>query len=147
MRSIAQDKPPTTSIKSLSFHNQQHQPTKARSIINMFVSSTALRHASRRLTTTSFRTVSSASKASNNSSRAKEEYFRKALPLLFASGAAAIGATQFTRVSCVQFSSQKVHFWASIFIATLSPKIFTCESVLFQLRHALSLYRSSIARF
>jgi len=61
----------------------------------MMFTSSAVRLASRRIATTSLRTVSSASKAKG---KTNEEFFRKALPLAFAGGVAAIGATQFGKV-------------------------------------------------
>jgi hypothetical protein len=66
----------------------------------MFASTSALRYATRRVATTSIRSISSASKA--KATPFNEEYFRKAVPLLFAGGVAAIGAAQFTKV-CVDF--------------------------------------------
>jgi len=73
----------------------------------MFVSSSVLRHASRRLTTTPFRSISSASRAANKSSN--EEILRKALPLVLAGGVA-IGATQFSwqenQTDCALFSGK-----------------------------------------
>ncbi len=65
----------------------------------MFATTSALRQASRRIASTSIRTASSASKASRN---ANEESLRKAMPLLFAVGGVAIGATQWSKV-CVAY--------------------------------------------
>ena len=62
----------------------------------MMFASTSLRFASRRIATSSIRSISSATKAKG--SRMNEEYFRKALPFLFAGGVAAVGTTQFHKV-------------------------------------------------
>ena len=72
----------------------------------MFASTSALRYATRRVTSTSIRSISSASKANAGSRRVNEEYFRKALPLFFA-GSVAIGATQLVKVG-FHFSSAAV---------------------------------------
>ena len=72
----------------------------------MFASTSALRYATRRVTSTSIRSISSASKANAGSRRVNEEYFRKALPLFFA-GSVAIGATQLVKVG-FYFSSAAV---------------------------------------
>jgi len=88
----------------------------------MFTSTSALRLASRRIATTSTRSVSSASSSTatkvvkEGSSRyANEEYLRKALPLLLASGVAIVGASQLssnnetsTTTLCRSKSSNKV---------------------------------------
>lgn len=78
----------------------------------MFASS-SVRFASRRFATGSLRSISSASKS--NGSRLNEEYFRKALPLLFAGGVTAIGATQLMNnnnkmdgTECAIFGGSKV---------------------------------------
>mmetsp|Transcript_15541 Transcript_15541/g.18942 ORF Transcript_15541/g.18942 Transcript_15541/m.18942 type:complete len:322 (-) Transcript_15541:511-1476(-) len=74
----------------------------------MMFTSSAVRLASRRIATTSLRTVSSASKAKG---KTNEEFFRKALPLAFAGGVAAIGATQFGKdeeTDCGIFTGKKV---------------------------------------
>lgn len=74
----------------------------------MFASSSALRFATRRITSNSIRSISSASKA--NKSRFNEEYLRKTLPLLFA-GSVAIGATQLVKedeTKCGVFGGKSV---------------------------------------
>ena len=70
----------------------------------MFASTSALRFASRRIATTSVRSISSATKAKG--SRMNEEYFRKALPFLFAGGVAAVGTVQYNKVGICFFHSR-----------------------------------------
>ena len=65
----------------------------------MFATTSALRQASRRIASTSIRNVSNATRTSSRTLN-NEESLRKALPLLFAAGGVAIGATQLFKV-CV----------------------------------------------